>query len=238
MTHYGLSGPRLKIYNDHAGEKIRQAVVADLENGLRGALVSDAGTPLLSDPGYKLVQDCLEKEIAVYPVPGANAILPALQLSGLPCEKFIFLGFIPPKSKARRQFLQQYAQCSAPMIIYESAKRLEKTLKDCRDVLGDRRGAVVREITKLYEETVREPLSALVAHYKEEGAPKGEIVLVIDKGEPSVPGEIEIDARLLSLMRDHTLKEAVEIVAQSGGLRKNEVYEKALSLKEQAKKKM
>jgi len=163
------------MFNEH---RTVEAICARILSGTSIALISDAGTPGISDPGFLLVRSCIEKGIEVETLPGASAFLPALVNSGLPCERFCFEGFLPPK-KGRNKRIAPLADESRTMIFYESPYRLVRTLEDLAAILGaDRRASVSRELTKIYEETVRGTLESLAAHYREH-TPKGEIVIIV-----------------------------------------------------------
>src|SRR5215510_10195688 len=166
----GIEKPLLP-YHDHNAEAMRPKLLARIAAGERVALVSDAGTPLISDPGYKLVQAAVAAGLAVTMLPGPSAPVMALALSGLPSDRFLFGGFLPTKSKARREAIAEAARAPVTLIFFETAPRLVESLKDLLAVLADRKAAVARELTKLFEEVRRDSLSALVAHYDQAGAP-------------------------------------------------------------------
>ncbi|MEM8833480.1 MAG: 16S rRNA (cytidine(1402)-2'-O)-methyltransferase, partial [Pseudomonadota bacterium] len=151
---YGFK-KKMQVYNDHSTQKQREDIINLVKNGQSVAFLSDAGTPLVSDPGFKLVRFAIENEVMVTSLPGPNAALTALQLSGLPSDQFSFLGFLPPKSGARQSVLQQWAETPSTLLIYETGPRLLASLGDMRTVFGDRDVAVMREMTKIYEETRR-----------------------------------------------------------------------------------
>ena len=193
--------------------------------------------PLVSDPGYKLVEACYEEGFMVTCVPGASASLTALVLSGLPSDKFMFAGFLPPKQAARRAALHDVKDVPGTLIFYETAPRLQDSLADMKEILGDRPAAVARELTKKFEEVRRGVLSELVAHYETEGAPKGEIVVVV--GAPLADTgagwtEETIDAALIKAMRKEgqSVKDAAALVAAQSGWKKSDVYQRALSIKD------
>jgi 16S rRNA (cytidine1402-2'-O)-methyltransferase len=177
LSHYKINTPVLShhMFNEH---RTVEAICARILSGTSIALISDAGTPGISDPGFLLVRSCIEKGIEVETLPGASAFLPALVNSGLPCERFCFEGFLPPK-KGRNKRIAPLADESRTMIFYESPYRLVRTLEDLAAILGaDRRASVSRELTKIYEETVRGTLESLAAHYREH-TPRGEIVIIV-----------------------------------------------------------
>ncbi len=228
---HGIRAP-LVAYHDHNAETMRPQVLARLKKGEALALVSDAGTPLISDPGYKLVQACVAEGIAVTALPGASAVLTALTLAALPTDRFFFAGFLPPKSAARRTEIEALKAIPASLVFYEAPQRLAECLKDLADVLGDRPAAVARELTKRYEETRRETLPALAARYAAEETPKGEIVIVV--GPPAAEEQAidaaDLDAQLATALAQTTLRDAVAVVAEATGLPRRQVYQRALAL--------
>ena len=229
LSQYSIKN-RLKSYHDHTPESVRQRILADLEAEQRIALVSDAGTPLISDPGFKLVREALDKGVRVIPVPGANAVLPALQMSGAGTDKFCFLGFLPAKTKARRKKLKEFASISAPIIMYETSPRLLSCLKDCYSILGDRKVTLAREITKRFEETMNSRLSSLIERLDESAPLKGEIVLVIEPQSPTQITQEKLHDLLKQEMKEHSMKDAVKNIVEISGMRKKEIYELALQL--------
>jgi 16S rRNA (cytidine1402-2'-O)-methyltransferase len=235
---YDISADKIP-YHDHNAAQMRPKILEMIQKGRRVALVSDAGMPLVSDPGYKLVEDCIEHGLYVTCVPGASASLTALVLSGLPSDRFMFAGFLPPKTSARRTALGEVRDVPATLIFYETAPRLAESLRDMAEILGDRPAAVARELTKKFEETRRGSLLELAAHYAENGPPKGEIVIVI--GAPSGGGAEEwTDAAVEALLRQAMtgdgmrVKDAAAFVASRTGLRKSDLYQRALLLKNRA----
>jgi 16S rRNA (cytidine1402-2'-O)-methyltransferase len=218
-------------YHDHNAERMRPVLLGRLAAGAAVALVSDAGTPLVSDPGYKLVRAALAAGHPVHVVPGASAPLAALVLSGLPSDRFLFAGFLDAKSGARRRDLGRLAAVPASLIFFESGPRLAASLADMAAVLGDRPAAVAREITKLFEEVRRDRLPALARHYAEAGPPKGEIVVVVGPPEPvPAPEAEEVDARLTAALGTLSVKDAAALVAAELKLPRREVYARALAL--------
>lgn len=231
LQAYGIEKPLL-VYNDHASDKQRAAIVGRIQGGEAVALVSDAGMPLVSDPGYKLVQACYAAGLSVTSLPGANAPLSALQLSGLPSHSFSFLGFLPAKTKARREMLAGWKEAESTLVIFESAPRLTDSLADMLAVLGDRPAAVVRELTKLYEEARCGALEELVSYYKAQGEPKGEIVVVVGPPEVVRRGEAELIAVMEKVLSYLGTKQASALVADLYGQNKKEMYDLALRLSE------
>ena len=231
---FNLLGIHVKAtiaYHDHNADEARPKLIQKLKQGINVALVSDAGTPLVSDPGYKLVRDCIKEGIKVSTVPGANAVLSALQLSGLSSASFYFGGFLPTKQGARKTHLDAVKNLKATLIFYESPNRLIKALQDILDVYGNREMAVVREITKKFEETKKDSVTNLITHYILNGEPKGEIVLVIDGASESPEPTQELDwSKLIKTVRPkYPTKKAAEILAQQTGHNKKEIYQLILA---------
>lgn len=229
LQYFDIKSKKLRTYNDHSDAEVRDSVIKEIHNGLSVALVSDAGSPLISDPGYKLVRACVDAEVFITALPGANAPLPALQLSALPSDGFVFGGFVPAKEKARGDFLKRWAGCEVPLIVYETAPRLLKTLHAIEDVLGQRDMAVVREISKMYESARRRRVDKLIEHYEEFGEPKGEIVLVIAPSDDTI-SEAEIEHRLKEALKSHRTKDAAAKVAEETGQSKSGLYDLALRI--------
>ena len=229
LTLLGVSAP-LTPYHDHNADQARPALLARLRQGDKVALVSDAGTPLISDPGWRLVRDCRAEGIRVTAVPGASAVLTALQLSGLPSDRFLFAGFLPNRGSARRQVARELSLVPATLIFYESPNRLADSLADLAAVLGSREAAVARELTKLYEEVVTGDLFELSNRYAEQGPPKGEIVIVVAPPAGTVAtADEEIDARLdEEVAAGASVKDAAALVAAETGHPKREIYARAL----------
>lgn len=230
MTIHGVHASLLP-YHDHNAEKQRPLLLARLAKGEAIALVSDAGTPLVSDPGYKLVREAIQAGHRVFPIPGASASLAALAVAGLPTDRFAFLGFPPPKSAARRRWLAEAAAFPGTLILFESPQRLAESLDDAAQTLGDREAAVARELTKLFEETKRARLSALAATYKESGPPKGEVVVVIAPPEETAPSPEDLDRVVgQALARGLSVKDAAAEAAARLGIGRKEAYQRALAL--------
>jgi 16S rRNA (cytidine1402-2'-O)-methyltransferase len=228
LSKFAIRRPSLP-YHDHNAETVRPKLIARLLAGETVALVSDAGMPLISDPGYKLVREATEAGIAVTVIPGASAPLAALVLSGLPSDRFLFAGFLPVKDGARRAVLRELKAVPATLLFFETGPRLADSLAACADVLGDRPAAVARELTKLHEEVRRDTLDALARQYAESGAPKGEIVIVV--GPPlSSEAAFDVDAALESALKSMSVKEAAAAVAAASGKPRREIYAHALAL--------
>ena len=234
MARYEI-GTRRLAYNDHNAERVRPLLLERLRRGERIALVSDAGMPLVSDPGYKLVRAAIAEGLPVTTVPGASAPLAALALSGLPSDRFLFAGFLPSRSTARRHELAELATVPATLIFFESARRLGESLADMAAVLGDRPAAVAREMTKRFGEVRRDSLAALATHYAAAGPPKGEVVIVV--GPPaSAPfrddaqAAVTLDDMLRDALAGASLRDAAAAVAIASGLPRRAVYARALAL--------
>ena len=230
LAIHGIAKP-LSAYNDHNGARERPKLLARLKHGARIALVSDAGTPLVSDPGYKLVREALAEGIAVHAVPGASAPLAALALAGLPTDRFLFAGFLPPKAGERAAVLAELGSVRATLVFFESAQRLAESLKQMAEVLGDRAVAVARELTKLHEEVRRGTLAILAAQYAEETPPKGEVTLLVGPPPEAAPDRARIDALLDRALPFMPVKAASELIAQALDVPRREVYERALEKK-------
>lgn len=223
----------LTPYHDHNAAKRIPAILALLAAGETVALISDAGTPLVSDPGFKLARAAIEAGHRVVPLPGASAPLAALVTAGLPSDRFMFAGFLPPKSAARRGVLGEVAGVESTLIFFETGPRLTASLGDMLDILGDRSAAVARELTKTYEETRRGTLSELCALYVENGPPRGEIVIVTGPPEAMQTWDQgQVDKQLMALIPQIGVKRASAEVAARSGHNKREVYARALSLKD------
>ncbi len=230
LRHYGIE-TRTDSYHDHNAAQKRPVLI---ERALKEpvALVSDAGTPLISDPGYKLVREAVEAGVHVEAIPGASAVLTALCIGGLPTDRFLFAGFLPTRETAMRKTLQELAPIRSTLVFYESAKRLAETLAIMRDELGEREAAVVRELTKLYEEARRGTLAELAAAYAKEPEPRGEIVLLIGPPAEEEASAEDMDTLLRRAMQTQSLKESVQQVSAVLNLPKGAVYARALELKE------
>lgn len=232
LGSFGASAT-VESYNDVNGARVRPRILARLAAGASVALTSDAGTPLISDPGYRLVDAARDAGVAVHAVPGPSAAIAALSVAGLPSDRFLFAGFLATKPTQRRRELGELAAIPATLIFYESANRLPAMLADARDVLGERTAAVARELTKLYEEVRRAPLADLAAHYAEHGPPRGEVVVLV--GPPGPGGETDwtaVDAMLSGRLARERTREAVDAVAAETGLPRKDVYRRALALRD------
>ncbi len=222
---------RLSAYHEHNAEGARVEILAALARGASVALVSDAGTPLISDPGFKLARAVIEAGHRVFPIPGASALLAGLIVSGLPSDRFLFAGFLPSKQAARRAELAVLAECGCSLVFYESGPRLAESLADMAETLGARPAAIARELTKMFEETRRDTLAALATHYAEAGAPKGEIVVIV--GPPGAAAEVGDEAldAFLGGALSRGVKEAASEAAKALGVPRKRAYARALALK-------
>ena len=230
LQHYGIDAPLLP-YHEHNAAAMRPQLMARLARGEALALVSDAGTPLVSDPGYKLVLDAVAAGAGVTAVPGASAVMAALVLGGLPTDRFFFEGFLPERSGARRTRLADLAAVPGTLVFFESARRLADGLADIAAVLGPRPAAVARELTKRFEEVRRGTAPELAAHYAAEGAPRGECVVLVARPDAApAPGPEDLDARLGLALETLSVKDAAAVVAGETGLPRREVYGRALAL--------
>jgi 16S rRNA (cytidine1402-2'-O)-methyltransferase len=235
LLNYYEIDTRMTSYHEHNATQKKKKLLAKLKDGLNIALVSDAGMPTISDPGYELVKLLREEEIEMIPIPGPTAMTSALVVSGLATDKFVFEGFLPRKTGERKQYLQDLENEERTMIFYESPRRLEKSLRDILDVLGNRNATVCRELTKKFEEKKSGKINQLLAEFKEQ-SPKGEIVIVLEGGSKD---ETDINWRNLSLLehvrlemkQGATKKEAIKLVATKRSLPKSEVYQIATKIR-------
>jgi len=230
LAIHGISRP-LTPYHEHNASKAGPKLIKRLKDGEIVALVSDAGTPLVSDPGYKLICACLEEALAVIPLPGASSVLAALVVSGLPTDRFFFAGFLPPKSAARKRVLNEFTEIPGSLVFLESAKRLAASLADMAGVLGPRSTAVSREITKMFEETRRGSLDELAAHYRGAGPPKGEVTIVVGPFTEEPVSDAELDRLLVRALKGSTVRDAADAVTAATGLPRRRVYTRALEIK-------
>ena len=230
LAHFGISRP-LRAYHEHNAERERPRILAELALGRSVALISDAGTPLISDPGYKLVRAALAQSIRVSSLPGASAVLAALTSCGLATDTFLFIGFLPVKPAARRTRLAELARTPATLIAFEAPARLAASLSDLAAVLPDRPVAVARELTKLHEE-VRSGAAAELAQWAAQSAPRGEMVIVI---APPAAADAVTDAaiteHLTGLLANMSVRDAAKAAAATLGVSKARAYELALSLR-------
>jgi 16S rRNA (cytidine1402-2'-O)-methyltransferase len=238
LRHYGISGMPLIAYHDHNAAAMRPVLLQRVEVGQAVALVSDAGTPLISDPGFKLARAAHDAGLLVRHLPGANAALTGLCVSGLPCDRFLFAGFLPPRTVARREALAAWRDLDASLLFYESAPRLADALADIAFVLGEERPvAVARELTKLFEEVRRDAAGTLAQHYQRTGPPKGEIVLIVgplsaETRQRAAHDDADVDRLLGEALRAGLrLGEAAAHVAGRVGRSRRDLYQRAIILK-------
>ena len=225
-----LNGRPLWAYHDHNGEAVRPRILAALAEGKSVVYASEAGTPLVADPGYQLSKAAIAAGHVVLAAPGPSAVLAALTVSGLPSDKFMFVGFPPNTSAARLSFLSEMAQIPATLVFYESPKRLSKLLTDMVSSLGEERRAVVcRELTKKFEETTRGSLGELVAVF-DGVAIKGEIVVLVDRDHKAKADPITVETALRSALAQMSVKDAAAMVAESLALPRRDVYQVALNI--------
>jgi len=230
---YGLR-PKCEAYHEHNADQRRDSVLEALEQGSKIALISDAGTPLISDPGYKLVREAAKRDVAVYAIPGPSAALAALTVSGLPTDKFLFAGFLPPRQSARRRALEALKSTPASLVFYETAKRVLAVLEDMNTVLGPRDAVLARELTKRFETLYRAPLDQLASQIPESEL-RGEMVLVIGPpDDEELWDEAQIDAALTEALAHQRLKSAVDEITKMSGQPRRLVYRRALDLQKQS----
>lgn len=230
LAIYAIAKPVI-AYNDHNAPQERPKLLRRLRDGARVALVSDAGTPLVSDPGFKLVREALAAGVTVHAVPGASAPLAGLALAGLPTDRFFFAGFLPPKAGERRGILEELKGVRTTLIFFEAPQRLADSLADMAAAFGARPAVVARELTKLHEEARRGTLAELAAAYAAEDQPRGEITLLVGP-----PGETEVDFSRVDSALDRALafmpvRAAVDLVAEMLSAPRREVYARALAKK-------
>jgi len=230
LSLYGISRP-LTAYNDHNAQRERPRLLAKLRNGARIVLVSDAGTPLVSDPGFKLVREALAEGLPVHALPGASAPLTGLMLAGLPTDRFFFAGFLPNKQGERKSVLEELRDVRATLIFFESAQRLGATLPDMADVLGDRPAAVARELTKLHEEVRRGSVKELARVYESE-TPKGEVTLLVGPPLKDGPDFSRAEKLLKQALAFMPVRAAADLVAEALEVPRRETYARALALKQ------
>jgi len=226
---YGIETP-LTPYHEHNAAEARPKILARLARGEAVALVSDAGTPLISDPGYKLVRAAQDAGHAVTAIPGASSVLTALNVAGLPTDRFFFEGFLPPKQAARQKRIAALGAIPATLVLFESGPRLAAALADLAEGLGPRAAAICRELTKLHEEVRRGDLASLAHDYAQGGETRGEIVIVVAPPEEAETATADVDDMLRRALTRVSLKDAVGEVALASGRSRREVYQRALEL--------
>lgn len=231
LAHYGVD-TSLISYHEHNAHLMRPKILARLTSGQSVALISDAGTPLISDPGYKLVCACREQHIPVVPIPGACSVITALCASGLPTDQFHYLGFLPHKSKARTALLGAHTHTQSTLICFESPNRLQAALRDIEAVFGpSQQATIARELTKRFEEFRQGTVAELSAYYASFGAPRGEIIVLLAPREARTVDSDTVDTLLRKSLASLSLKEACAQVAAASGHAKRDIYQRALALK-------
>jgi 16S rRNA (cytidine1402-2'-O)-methyltransferase len=232
LDHYGIKARRVALH-EHNERAKADDIVNRIAAGQAIALISDAGTPLLSDPGYPLIRALAEANLPVFPIPGASALLSALVVAGLPTDAFAFHGFLPPKAGARVNALKALTDSRETLVFYESPRRLDDTLAAMAELWGDRPAAVALELTKRFERVHRGTLSDLAAEFVDSET-KGEAVIVVaGASEASAPDAADWQADLIAGMADQPLRAAVDEVTKKYGLKRKEVYDAALALRDQ-----
>lgn len=240
LGHYGIE-KKLIVYNDHSDELIRAKIIEEIKDGKAYALVSDAGTPLISDPGYKLVRECHENGVYVTTLPGASSVISAITISGLPSDSFLFAGFLPQKSEAKRKLFSSYKNIDTTLIFFDRGSRLVDSLNVALEVFGDIECAITREISKLYEEVRLNKISELLLGLKnldqnidsENIELRGEIVVLFSNKQDnkSEISEDDLNVKLADLLKNNSVKDAAAIAADLYGIKKKEAYELLLRLK-------
>lgn len=230
LQHYGISS-ELITYHDHNGDQMRPKIIAMIKAGKSVALISDAGMPLISDPGYKLVGQVREAGLTVEVVPGASAVMAGLSLSGLPTDRFLFEGFLPPKQQARRRQLAALSSVKASLVFYETVKRVQAVLIDMQSELGDRRAALCRELTKLHQEIIEGSISELIELLETRDL-KGELVIVVAPPQEQTISDAQIeDALTQEVAKGASMRDAVAHVVETFEAPKKHVYDLSVQLK-------
>ena len=233
LRAHNITAKRLMVYNDHTDSKTRQYIISLLQENKHVALVSDAGTPLISDPGYRLVVDARNEQMEITSLPGPSSVITALTLCGLPTDRFAFEGFLPSKQQARKKHLQVMQHYSGTLIYFERASRLIDSLSDMAMIFGaTRHVSVMRELTKRYEETVSDTVEALITHYSTNGLPKGEVVIAVAGTLEEEWDESKTLAALRTALTEMKVKDAASYVAEISGWNKKELYRHALDIKD------
>ena len=229
-NHYNIKAT-LKSYHEHSTAKTREKIINELGDGKNISLVSDAGTPLISDPGYKLIRDIKKSGFNVSSAPGVSSPIMALTLSGIPSDKFLFVGFLPTKKSSRSDYLIEISNINASIIIFESAKRINGTLMALKEILGNRKVAICRELTKKFEEIINGNISDVLKELSSRDSLKGEIVIVVSGPDASNEKDIDIELMLMDALSTMSASEASKEVSKFTNLSRKEVYNVALKLK-------
>ncbi|MEM9618578.1 MAG: 16S rRNA (cytidine(1402)-2'-O)-methyltransferase [Pseudomonadota bacterium] len=227
---YGIQTAR-SAYHDHNAERARPGIIKKLQDGAAICLVSDAGTPLISDPGYKLVREARDAGVSVVPLPGPSALIAGLSAAGAPSDQFYFAGFPPSKSGAREKFLKSLSGINATLLFYETGPRLTPSLEAMTTAYGDRRATVARELTKIHEEIREGVLSELAKHYESSPA-KGELMILVYPAEEAPATPEDLDAFLFCALQEMSVKDAASTAAQTLGVSRSSAYARALQLKD------
>ena len=225
-----LEGRRILALHDHSGAGTQNKLIAAISDGKSVAYASEAGMPLIADPGFELARAVVAAGLPVTAAPGASAVLTALALGGLPTDAFFFAGFLPNAKSARRSALEALIDVPGTLVFYESPKRLGAMLRDCAEVLGvERQAAMCRELTKKFEEVKRDTLEALAEAYTGVSV-KGEVVVLVDRGRSETVRELDLERELRRALEEHSMRDAVDMVAQAHGIARRKVYQAALAL--------
>ncbi len=232
LQHYGLN-KKLGVYNDHSDESVRDEILGQVAAGKIVALVSDAGTPLISDPGFKLVRDARSRNLYVTTLPGASSVISALTIAGLPTDSFLFLGFVQPKVEARKKQFEKIKEIDTTIVLFERGSRIADVLASAREVFGDIECAIVREISKLYEEVMSDSLSNLLGDENKLNV-KGEVVILLSNkvSEKIALTDEELNVKLTNLLYNNSVKDASQLAHELYGIKKKAAYERLLELKE------
>ena len=230
LNHYNISN-KLMSYNEHSDRSTREFIINQINKGKSISLVSDAGTPLISDPGYKLIRELKEKNLTVTSCPGPSSPITAITLAGLPTDKFFFSGFLPVKSKARKDYLLKIKNIESTIIFLESPNRIVKSLETILEIFGDRNISICRELTKKFEEVITLKVSEAIKNLSSRNNIKGEIVIVIE-GEVKIDKSQNLEAILKDALKSMSLSDAAREISKYTNFSKKEVYNAALALKD------
>lgn len=229
LSYYGIKA-KTTSYHEHNEDTKTSYLLEEVGKEKIVALISDAGTPLISDPGYRLVKEAAKNGIKIVPLPGASSVITALAVSGLPTDRFMFVGFLPSKSGARAKAITEIATLKTTLVLFESVHRLTETLAALAEILGPREAVIARELTKLHEELRRGTLAELSFHYNDSGDPKGEVVIIIAPPTEKAESVIDVSKLLQGLLQTMSLKDAVSEAAKICELPRQQVYKMALEM--------